>query len=315
MAQRMNGVLDPVLTPVKRDLTPDAERFVRHCRWLLSHGCSGLAPFGTSSEANSFSIDERQALLETMIAGGIPAAKLIPGTGCCALSDTVRLTAHATKLGCGGVLMLPPFYYKNVPDDGLFRYFAEVIERVGDSRLKIYLYHIPQMANVPLSLGLIERLIKAYPSTVVGIKDSAGDWSNTQALLKAFAPDFAIFTGKDAFLLQTMLGGGAGCITACANVNPHGLSALHQAARSAMAEELQSQVTRLVTLIDGRAYFVATYKGIVAHYAADPGWLTVRPPILELTPQQQNDLARDLAAFGFTMPGLDAADRHSRPAA
>ncbi len=315
MTQRMKGVLAPVLTPVKPDLSADIGRFVRHCRWLLDHGCSGLAPFGTSSEANSFSTDERVAMLEALVAGGIPAAQLMPGTGCSALSDTVRLTAHAVKLGCGGVLMLPPFYYKNIPDDGLYRYFADVIERVGDARLNIYLYHIPQMANVPLSLGLIERLIKAYPSTVVGIKDSAGDWNNTQALLKAFAPDFAIFTGKDAFLLQTLQGGGAGCITACANINPHGLNALYQAARSTTAEELQAQITKLVNLIDGRAYFVATYKGIVAHYAADPGWLTVRPPILELTPQQKNDLARDLTAFGFTMPSLDAADRHSRPAA
>jgi 4-hydroxy-tetrahydrodipicolinate synthase len=311
----MKGVLAPVLTPVRPDLTPDTERFVRHCRWLLDHGCSGLAPFGTSSEANSFSTDERLAMLESLVAAGLPAAQLMPGTGCCALSDTVRLTAHAVKLGCGGVLMLPPFYYKNIPDDGLYRYFADVIERIGDARLQIYLYHIPQMANVPLSLGLIERLIKAYPSTVVGIKDSAGDWNNTQALLKAFAPDFAVFTGKDAFLLKTLLGGGAGCITACANINPHGLHALYQAAHNARADELQTQVTKLVTLLDGRAYFVATYKGIIAHYAADPGWLAVRPPILELTPQQSHGVIRDLAALGFTMPGLGAAGRHDRPAA
>ena len=130
--QRLRGVLSPVVTPFRKDYSPDAPRFVRHCKWLLAHGCSGLAVFGTNSEANSLSADERMTLLEQLVEGGVPAAQLMPGTGCCALTDSVRLTAHAVKLGCAGVLMLPPFYYKGVPDDGLYRNFGEVIERVGD---------------------------------------------------------------------------------------------------------------------------------------------------------------------------------------
>ena len=120
-----------MLTPFPRELSPDPQRLARHCRWLLAHGCAALAPFGTTSEANSLSVEERESLLDALLEEGIPPDRLMPGTGCCALPDTVRLTAQAVRRGCAGVLMLPPFYYKAVSDDGLFRAFAEVIERVG----------------------------------------------------------------------------------------------------------------------------------------------------------------------------------------
>src|SRR3984957_19496187 len=140
---RPGGVWAPAITPFGPDLSPDPERFARHARWLLANGCSGLAAFGTNSEANSLSADERMMLLEFLVANGVSPGRLMPGTGCCALTDSVRLTAHAVGLGCAGVLMLPPFYYKGVSDEGLFRSFSEVIERVGDARLRVYLYHIP----------------------------------------------------------------------------------------------------------------------------------------------------------------------------
>jgi 4-hydroxy-tetrahydrodipicolinate synthase len=222
----MKGVLSPVVTPFKADLSPDPERFVRQCRWLASQDV-GLAVFGTNSEANSLSTDEKVELLDRLVAGGIDPARLMPGTGCCALTDSVRLTAHAMKLGAGGVLMLPPFYYKGVSDDGLFRSFAEVIERVGDRRLRLYVYHIPPVSQVPITLGLIERLLKAYPDVVAGVKDSSGDWSNTKAMLDAFAAGgFDVFAGSETFLLANMRGGGAGCISATANVNPAAIARL-----------------------------------------------------------------------------------------
>src|SRR5215472_1786104 len=147
MSERVRGVLAPVVTPFKSDLSPDRERFVRHCRWLLSQKC-GLAPFGTTSEANSMSAGERISLLDTMIAAGIDPSRMMPGTGCCSITETVELAAHAAKHGCAGVLMLPPFYYKNVDEDGLYRYFSEVVQRAGNARLRIYLYHIPPVAIV-----------------------------------------------------------------------------------------------------------------------------------------------------------------------
>jgi 4-hydroxy-tetrahydrodipicolinate synthase len=217
---RIQGVLSPVVTPFRSDLSPDAERFVRHCRWLLSQNV-GLAAFGTNSEANSLSADERIELLDHLVAAGLDTSRMMPGTGCCALPETVRLTAHALKVGCAGVLMLPPFYYKGVSDDGLFRSFAEVIERVGDRRLRVYLYHIPPVAQVPITLGLIERLLKAYPDSVAGIKDSSGDWGNTKAVLDAFAASgFDVFPGSETFLLASMRAGAVGCISATANIIP-----------------------------------------------------------------------------------------------
>ena len=193
---RPRGVLSPVVTPFDRDLKPDGERLARHCRWLLDNDV-GLAVFGTNSEANSMSVAEKLALLDQLVAAGIPPARMMPGTGCCALTDSVELTRRAVHLGCGGVLMLPPFYYKGVSDDGLFRSYAEIIERVGDERLRVYLYHIPPVSQVPISLALIERLLKAYPGTIAGIKDSSGDWNNTQAMLERFQPQgFDVFAGS-----------------------------------------------------------------------------------------------------------------------
>src|SRR6476659_6580311 len=186
MNERIRGVLAPVVTPFKPDLSPDPERLIGHCKWLLSQKC-GLAVFGTNSEANSMSAEERMTLLDALVAAGVYPARMMPGTGCCSISETVELTAHAVKHGCAGVLMLPPFYYKNISEEGLYRYFSEVVQRVGDPRLKIYLYHIPPVAIVGITPGLVERLLKAYPDAIAGMKDSSGDWNNTKTFLDAFA--------------------------------------------------------------------------------------------------------------------------------
>ncbi|MCG2597127.1 MAG: dihydrodipicolinate synthase family protein, partial [Achromobacter sp.] len=218
-AGRPQGVYSPVLTPFNADLSPSAPRFVGHCRALLEQG-AGLAIFGTNSEANSLSVAEKRHLLDALLDAGLPAARMMPGTGACALPDAVELTRHAVGAGCGGVLMLPPFYYKGVSDEGLFRAFAHVIERVADERLRIYLYHIPPVSGVPISLGLIDRLLGEFPGIVAGIKDSSGDWANTQAMLRDFQPrGFDVFAGTETVLLETMRAGGAGCITATGTVN------------------------------------------------------------------------------------------------
>src|SRR5881409_2323511 len=186
MSQRIRGVLAPVVTPFKADFSPDCERFIRHCQWLLSQNC-GLAVFGTNSEANSMAAEERSTLLDAVVAAGIDPSRMMPGTGCCSIAETVELTTHAVRHGCAGVLMLPPFYYKNVSEEGLYRYFSEVVQRVGDTRLKIYVYHIPSVAIVSVTPRLIERLLKAYPDAIAGMKDSSGDWNNTKTFLEAFA--------------------------------------------------------------------------------------------------------------------------------
>jgi len=305
MTQRLRGVLSPVVTPFRKDYSPDARRFARHCKWLLAHGCAGLAVFGTNSEANSLSAEERMTLLEQLVESGVPAAQLMPGTGCSALTDSVRLTAHAVKLGCAGVLMLPPFYYKGVPDEGLYRNFSEVIQRVADDRLQLYLYHIPPVAQVPITLGLIERLLKAYPKTIAGVKDSSGDWANTQAMIDAFAKQgFDVFAGSEVFLLRTMRAGGAGCITAGANVNPHGIEKVYRGWQSPEAEKLQAAIDQVRQILQSQVSMIPALKATIAHYSDDPDWQTVRPPLVELTLESRARLVSDLHAAGFDMPGI-----------
>src|SRR6266516_3968306 len=179
---RIRGVLAPVVTPFKADLSPDSKRFIAHSKWLLSQNC-GLAVFGTNSEANSLSMEERAMLLDELVAAGVDPSRMMSGTGCCSIVETVRLTAQAVGHGCAGVLMLPPFYYKDVSEEGLYRYFSEVVQRVGDARLKIYLYHIPPVAVVGITTGLVERLLAAYPNVIAGMKDSSGAWNNTKLSL------------------------------------------------------------------------------------------------------------------------------------
>lgn len=302
---RITGVLSPVVTPFKADLSPDPERFVRQCRWILSQNV-GLAVFGTNSEANSLAVEEKLELLERLVGAGLDPARMMPGTGHCALPDSVRLTAHAVKLGCAGVLMLPPFYYKGVSDEGLFRSFAEVIERVGEARLRVYLYHIPSVSQVPITLGLVERLLAAYPAQTAGMKDSGGDWKNTQAFLDAFGKaGFDVFAGSETFLLQNMRHGGAGCISATANVNPGAIRRLYDTWKAADADAQQARLDEIRGVFS-KFPMIPALKAAIAHYGGTAEWGTVRPPLVALTPEQSKTLVAELDQRKFTMPGLAA---------
>ena len=330
-SQSIRGVLAPVVTPFKSDLSPDCERFVRHCQWLLSQNC-GLAVFGTNSEANSMSAAERMKLLDTLIAAGIDRSRMMPGTGCCSITETVELTAHAVKHGCAGVLMLPPFYYKAVSEQGLYRYFSEVVQRVGDTRLKIYLYHIPPVAIVGVTPKLVERLLQAYPNTIAGMKDSSGDWNNTKTFLGAFAETarpartgFDVFVGSESFLLANMRNGGVGTISATANVNPAAIHELYEkcsgvrsgerrgnrkalgtSASTTELEDLQARLNVVREVFSNSRFpsMIATLKKAIALYGNDPEWIRLRPPLIELTTEQAELLAAELKAIGFAMPGL-----------
>jgi 4-hydroxy-tetrahydrodipicolinate synthase len=311
MSERIRGVLAPVVSPFHADLSPDPERFIRHCRWLLSLNC-GLAPFGTTGEANSLSKEERMSLLDAMVAAGVDPSRMMPGTGCCSITETVELTAHAVKHGCAGVLMLPPFYYKNVSEEGLYGYFSDVVQRVGDARLRIYLYHIPPVAIVGITPKLVEHLLKAYPSAIAGMKDSSGDWNNMKTFLDAFAGiGLDVFVGSESFLLANMRHGGAGTISATANVNPAAIYALYaECTRNRTSDighqtsELEQQQERLNVvreIFSSRKFpsMIAAVKQAIAIYANDPEWARVRPPLVELTTAQATLLAEQLRAIGF----------------
>jgi 4-hydroxy-tetrahydrodipicolinate synthase len=305
---RIRGVLSPVVTPFRADLSPDKERFIAHCQWLLSQNC-GLAVFGTNSEANSLAAEERSRLLDALVATGVDTSRLMPGTGCCSITETVTLTSQAVKHGCAGVLMLPPFYYKGVSEEGLYRYFSEVVERVGDPRLRIYLYHIPPVAVVGITVGLVERLLKSYPSAIAGMKDSSGDWNNTRIFLDAFAKSgFDLFVGSESFLLANMRNGGAGTISATANVNPAAIHKLYAEWKNADADEQQAKLNVTRDAFGKKYPMISALKQGIAIYANDPAWAKVRPPLVELTAEQARTLATELKTISFTMPGLKQVD-------
>jgi 4-hydroxy-tetrahydrodipicolinate synthase len=281
---------------MRADLSPDTPKWIAQCRHLLSAGCTALAPFGTTSEANSLGLDERIDMLDQLAAAGLPVARLIVGTGLCAIPETVKLSAQAARLGAGGVLLLPPFYYKGVSDEGIFRAVADVVERVGSERLRVYIYNIPPMAVVGYSLAVIERLIKTYPDTVVGIKDSSGDWSYQEAILKGF-PGFQVFAGTEKFLLANLRLGGAGAISALANVIPDRIRQLHDNWQAGNADQLQLN-------LDGyresmREYpLIPALKAIMATRSGDPAWRNLRPPLVSLDPGQEQRLLAKFNALG-----------------
>ena len=297
------AVLSPVLTPFKADGSPDAQKLLKQCKWLEANGV-GQAIFGTNSEANSMSDPQKMSTLTALIEGGLNPEHMMPGTGATSIDATVTMTKHAVAHKCAGVLMLPPFYYKDVTDDGLFAYFSEVIQKVGDSALKIYIYNIPPVTKINKSLALLERLAKEYPQTVVGMKDSSGDWAYTESVIKLLAPSgFRVYAGSEVFLMRTLRAGGVGCISATANVNPKAIADLVAHWRESNADERQADLDKLRSIF-AQYQMIAGMKTAVAHYSKDPDWLRVRPPLMQLTSDQQAKLISELQKANFSMPGL-----------
>ncbi len=297
------AVLSPVITPFKADGSPDAPKLLKQCQWLEANGV-GQAIFGTNSEANSISDPQKMSTLTTLIEGGLNPDHLMPGTGATSIDATVTMTRHALSHKCAGVLMLPPFYYKDISDDGLFAYFSEVIQKIGSAALQIYIYNIPPVTKINLSLSLLERLTKEYPKTVVGMKDSSGDWEYTESVIKLLAPHgFRVYAGSEVFLMRALRTGGVGCISATANVNPKAIADLAAHWRESDADTRQADLDQ-VRGIFAKYQMIAGMKTAVAHYTKDPEWLRVRPPLMQLSADQQTQLLAELKAINFSMPGL-----------
>jgi 4-hydroxy-tetrahydrodipicolinate synthase len=289
---KITGVYCAAVTPVTDDLAPDHAAFVAHCRRLLDDGCDGIAMLGTTGEANSLSSAERKTLLEAVIAGGVRPERLLPGTGVAALTETVELTRHALSLGVNRVVMLPPFYYKGISEDGLFASYAEVVERIGDARLQVVLYHIPQFSAVPITFPVIARLRARYSSVFVGLKDSAGEMSNMVALVDEF-PGFAVLAGADPLMLPLLRKGGAGCITATSNLIARDLAFIfrHYAdpARAADVEAAQARVVAMRSRVSKFAQ-IASIKALIAGQTGHVSWRKLRPPLLALNDAEIDQL-------------------------
>ena len=293
----IEGLWCATLTPVTAEGAIDSARFAAHVQWLFSQGVAGIAPFGTTGEGQSFSVDERRAGLDALLAS-VPAARTLPGTGCASLPETIALTRHATQAGCVASLVLPPFFWKDPTDDGLFTWYARLIEGVGDPRLRIFLYHLPQVSSVPLSVDLVARLAAAFPGTIAGIKDSQGHWENTFALLTR-VPQLTIVIGHEPDLPRLIAAGGAGTICGVANVYPHLVKAL--LSRDATSET-KARIAKFIE-ITFRQPFLPAFKCMVADRTGDAAWRDVRPPLLPLTDEQHRTLRASLDNAGFMKDG------------
>jgi 4-hydroxy-tetrahydrodipicolinate synthase len=294
------GVNAAVLTAMRDDLSVDLDRTAAHARWLLANGCDGLAVLGTTGEANSLGIAERLDLMAGLVERGVPAARMMPGCGTTAIPDTVVLVRRAAELGCPGVLLLPPFYYKNPSDDGLFAYFGEVIQRTGGAA-KIYLYHFPAQSAVPFGIDLIGRLLRAYPDTIKGIKDSSGDFANTRAYVEHFAAEgFEVYCGDDGALHDLLRAGGAGCITAAANVGAAASARVVANWDKPLGAEAQATLTAIRRAVTSAAV-IPGLKSLVARNTGDPGWRHLRPPHLPLGREAEAALFAAFDASGFSL--------------
>ena len=277
MSKTLSGVIAAVATPIGEDGAPDLKRAINLARYLLDNGCDGLNVLGTTGEATSFSLDERKAVMSAYKAAGLPLDRLMVGTGAAAVSDAVALTRHAAALGFAGALVLPPFYYKGVPDEGLIAYIGTLVQATADQPIPIYLYHFPAMSGLPWHVTLIKRLLESFPSRIVGLKDSSGDMAYARSAA-AISPDFAVFPSTEAALLEARSGAFAGCISATANLNA---DLCARAWRAGDAGALDAAVT-IRKLFDGKP-LVTGVKALLAHIHDDPAFARVKPPLSALS--------------------------------
>lgn len=279
---RLTGIICPLLTPFNPDGSIARDLWVAHARRVLDQGAHYLSPFGTTGEALSISMATRMQALDWLVEAGIPADRLMPGTGLTALPDTLTLSRHAVGLGCAGIMVLPSFFYGSVGDDGQARYFSELIAGLEDTRAQVILYSIPQNSGVPVSPALTARLNTAFPDTVTAYKDSSGDWTNTEAVIAA-APDVAVFPGSEGFLTQGLAAGGAGCISATVNLNAAAIRAVFDgvaAGRDMTAEDAAIKAFRDTVAAAG---LIGGMKALLAVTSGDDRWLHLAPPHLDAT--------------------------------
>ncbi len=298
MSEKFRGVCCAAATPVREDLSADVDKLAVHCKHLLADGCHGIALLGSTGEANSFSVAERMAILEGVVKAGVPAACLLPGTGVCALPDTIALTKHALALGVSRVVMLPPFYYKKLSDPALIDCYSYVFDQVADSRLRVILYHIPPISQIAITDGVIEGLLKKYPATVAGVKDSSGDFEHMKGLAQHF-PQLSILAGADPMMKPLLEVGGAGCITATSNLAARYLRTVFDGfaspAAKAAVEAAQACIVAQRT-ISNHFTQIPTIKAMVGLRYGDAGWGRVRHPFTALTGAQRAELKALLEA-------------------
>lgn len=271
----LRGVIAAIATIIDQNGMPDQTRALKLARFLLDNGCDGLNVLGTTGEATSFSRDERMGLMSAYRDNGLPMQRLMVGTGAAAVSDAIALTRHAAGLGFAGALVLPPFYYKGVPDDGLAAYIDAIVKATADQPIPLYLYHFPAQSGLPWHVGLIRRLLDAHPGRIVGLKDSSGDMAYAREAAK-IEDGFDVFPSTEAALLEARSGVFAGCISATANCNAD----LCQRAWGSGDAAASEQAVTIRNLFNGKP-LVSGIKALLAHIHADPALAAMKPPLAE----------------------------------
>ncbi len=277
-------------------------RLIAHIKWLLNKGSDGVCLLGTTGEANSFSLEERIEVIYKVIEGGIDPSKLLVGTGSCAYTDTVTLTHHAVNMEVGGILMLPPFYYKNLSDKAVLDYFDLVIRKVNDPNLKIYLYHFPKMTGVPFTLSLTKKLADSHPEHIVGMKDSGGEWNHMKEIM-GHLPGFRLFAGTERYLLENLRNGGAGTISASANATSSLCRLVYHQWKENHADvaSTQQDLTEIRTILESTP-FVGGLKALFAQWTSDQSWLNVRPPNAIIENDVRGAITDRLRKANFIIP-------------
>lgn len=296
MAERFRGVITPILTPYNDDYSIAEDLYLQHAGACLSGGAHYLSPFGTTSEALSHSMRERMAMVELLAGSGTARPEqMMPGTGLCNMEETATLCRHAVELGCAAVMTLPPFFFVNAGDEGLYRYFSGLIEAVGSDRLKICLYHIPQMAGIGISPALAARLNEAFPEVVVAYKDSSGNWENTRAVIEA-APGISVFPGSESFMIEAVKLGGGGCISASCNSNVASIRRLYDLVAAEKWDEAQAALEPVnahrKAVQEGG--LIPALKALKAQQSGDARWLNLRAPLDNADPGLAAKLAETL---------------------
>ncbi|WP_162009375.1 dihydrodipicolinate synthase family protein [Labrenzia sp. CE80] len=300
MTKAKRGIYAAAVSPFDADGTLNTAKLIAYCKHLMSDGgCDGVAPTGTTGEGTSVSMRDRLALPAAFAEAGMPTDSVIFGTGAPAAGDCVELTRAAVDAGFLNVLVLPPYYYKNASDDGLYSYFANLVEKIGNDRLRVYLYHFPQMSQAPLSTSLVKRLRADFGAVIAGLKDSSGDFEQSRAFVEAtggVAEDFDIYPSSEAMLWDGLSIGTAGIISGSTNAFANWVQKARKAPEGAEREAAMEEVRRRRSLA-GKYPMMAGMKQIEAWRSGDDSWTRMAPPLVPLTAEQKSALKSDLDAL------------------
>ena len=297
----LRGLWPALLTPLDESLNIDTAAFAAHALALLDAGCVGVTPFGTTGEGPSFSVGERLLAIDALVQAGVPAQRLLISTSCAALPDVIELTRHAVGIGAFGCLMMPPFFLKDVPDQGVIDAYRTVIDSVADPRLRIMLYHIPQISGVALSPVVIRTLLTSYPETIIGLKDSGCDRDVSTHFAIEFMPPLQVWVGNEPDLQSISAFGAKGAVSGVANIMPQLVQRLVDDSFKTGADDDQHRVVELLDLLRGYG-LTAAFKAVMAIQHQQRAWLRVRPPLVALSETQFQRFAAQWREFAGATP-------------